>query len=559
MQKDKCLIVVNLPSSDHKSNLNKIHALHHSTLSIKLTNSVMHENMLIASLHSKAQIQEMVKNIDKKMIQNNIIFAFSYDDRNNEHIEREIPELKEISAQEIVKINEDMKNEKFIICNDGSICEFENIRSGELTESYKMPGNSFKSSANGFFTALVKDNGVSIYVTDNGGTKLFNEIFIGNIKNMYFVGGDIYLAIVYWSIGDITSIYNIFTGKKVFEGRIGNNTIKFNKNLDLFYFENTNQVFRNVNFNAENTKNNLIFKNICNENFKQQNKIFNIENYEIFYEANNLIAILTSEKIKNIIIFYNEKEVLRKNYINIDDVTFYSSNNKIYAIVEKKIKERNVYSVDSFSNDGKMTITLTEKKIKDLKVADSAFVAVTDNYEVFFYGLKGSTFTLFNKIKKTHKVIISLNNNGNICVLYDYEKDIIEFYDQGNVLNKYSHPGCTAIEWSQSGLYCCSMSVGLGTSGLIQMYDVNGRFLYKRMFAKLTHFEWKKYLEIQEIKEKAKQEYKNMYKDIEEEDEDLIKLYEVQAKENTEELISAWKEFIIFKRLEIEEYKNENK
>ncbi|KAM0679120.1 hypothetical protein BDAP_000503 [Binucleata daphniae] len=577
IQNEKCVYILNLPNPDHLATIKQLHQIHTSTLSIKLSNSVLKNNILAVHLNSKAQAQEIIKNIDKKNINDNIIYAIQDCDAKEPTLDGEDKVNDKasnmITYTPIKRCNigdffvDDMKNERFFITNDNKFSEYDNVRSGENTEMYKIESNLFTSSLHGNFIATYKDSKIVIFTTIKNKLNVFSEIFVDNVKSMEFAENETYLIVMYRKIFDYTLIYNIFTGKKVFEGIIKNNTIKFTKNMEYFYFVNTNQIFRNVNYeNVKMNVNNLIFSNIALEKFVLQKEFSRtnkcdeiseyakIKDFEMFYEFNNIFVFLTNEKVKNIVLFDNEKELIRKNYVNLIKADFYSSKTRLYAVIERKITDRSIYSIDSFTSNKRITTNQFESDVIDVKCTDNAFVAVDDDNLVHFYELKGNSFFLSRTIKKNHKVIVSLNENGHICVLYDYDKDSIEFYDNGRIIKKYSHPGCTGIEWSCSNLYCVSMSVGLGTSGLLQFYDVNGRFLYKKMFNKLTQFKWRNYMKIEELEKIAEESYDLYAKEIENEDEDLKKMYEEHQKDNVEEQINNWIDFINKKREEIDEY-----
>ncbi|KAM0673309.1 hypothetical protein GVAV_003276 [Gurleya vavrai] len=547
MQKEKCIFIFNLPEMDHKEVLTNLYNIHNSTLPIKSFNSILKDDTLIAHLHTKSQINEIIKNVDKKKIKDNTVYAVSFSNLEANFDEEYLP-LNKQNLFDIMSNFFNMKNEFYFVCNDNSVSEIENIRTGEIRENFRISGNSFVSSANGLFFAVVRDECVSIYSKDN--FHLFNEINITSVKDLYFAGEECYLAIVYKNISDNTAVYNIFSGNKVFEGRLGNNKIKFSKNLEFMIFENSNQIFKNVNLNKKNNEQ-KIFKNTKDVNFMIQKELFGIEKFESIFEFENIFVFLTGEKLKSVILIKNNIEILRKNYVNLESINFYSEKERLFALINRKAGERDIFSVDTFTPDGKSTINQIEKKVANLYTSNKSFITVSADFEINFYTFKNVSFVLTKKIKKSHKMICCLNKNGNIGVIYDYDEDMIEFYDQGNLINKYPHPGCTDIKWSCSGLYCCSLSSGLGSSGLLQFFDVNGRFLYKKVFNKLSSFEWRRFYINEEMKKKAIKDYANMVEEIENEDEDLKKYYEAQAKENIEERIAAWKDFIIARRNEV--------
>ncbi|AFM98413.1 hypothetical protein EHEL_060400 [Encephalitozoon hellem ATCC 50504] len=243
------------------------------------------------------------------------------------------------------------------------------------------------------------------------------------------------------------------------------------------------------------------------------------------------------DKIQKIIYSKGEYK-LSKTHANIEDIKFYFSENRCFALMTKNIQKKSVQFVESYGADG-ITLTQLGGCAEQIEVSDKMFAVVDSKQTLLLYSRDKFSFNMVKQIKKEDDLLIALYDD--VCCVHDSDTGNIEFYDNGELRSAYSHPSCTSISWSHSGLYVASASIGDCSSGLVQMFNKNGRLLWKKVFNRLSLFMWRPFMHIpEEDKIKAIEQFEGSIAD------DLSGEEECTA--DVGELLSKWKSYLISRK-----------
>lgn len=555
MQKEKCLFIFNLPETDLKTALEKLHNLHYSTFPIKESNSHIEKTTLVTCLYNRNTSQEIIRNIHKQKIDNKTIYALLYDQLDVE-IKDNI-ELYNFDLHELLEWQTNRRNEQIIACNNDMVRVFDNTWNGVIPDEKCFDAKKAVGSMNGLFVAVMYSDEIVVYGNKSGSFKPFQVVKMQNVTDIYFLDDDFYLFVNYKEIFNYTCIINLLTGKNIFVVKCLKEKVRMFKDKNVCYLENTNCIFER---RDGRTTEKMFFEDETRTHEKFLPVIdkfmgHNISDIDKIHENNHFLAVLTNEKIKAMYLYYKNKLVKKKTYTNFAGCNFYSTKERIFAVIEKRVDERTIICVESTKVNGESTINNIKETVSTIQVADDGFVINTSDLCILFFD-RTNAYNLVRKIKKSHKIIYALNKNGKICCVYDYGKDMIEFYARGALINRTPHANCTNIEWSQSGLYCATMSVGPSASGLVQVFDVNGNFLWKHIFNKLNHFEWRRFYVNEDCIKYVKDNYELLVGEVEEEDKDIKKMSALQAKSNIEETYRKWITFLEDKKEEYENYQS---
>ncbi|CAD25405.1 hypothetical protein [Encephalitozoon cuniculi GB-M1] len=229
---------------------------------------------------------------------------------------------------------------------------------------------------------------------------------------------------------------------------------------------------------------------------------------------------------------------LSKTHANIEEIKFYFSDKRCFALLTKSIQKKKVQFVESYGADG-ITLTQLEGCAEQMEVSDKMFAIVDSTQALLFYSRDKFGFNVTKEIKKEDDVLIALC--GEVCCVYDSDTGNIEFYDNGELRSAYTHQSCTEIAWSHSGLYVASISAGDCSSGLVQMFNRNGRLLWKKVFNKLALLMWRPFVRIsEEEKAKAMEQFEGSTTDDTGEEEECTT--------DIDGLLSKWKSYLISKK-----------
>ncbi|KAG0438301.1 hypothetical protein DMUE_3177 [Dictyocoela muelleri] len=227
--------------------------------------------------------------------------------------------------------------------------------------------------------------------------------------------------------------------------------------------------------------------------FSEDDKIIQIDDFAFDIYKGSLVNKEKSKlKVENGNIFYEGK--LLKNHQNLKSVLDFKSENRLFLQIKKKIGEREITIVESF-RDGNTFNEIPNSEY--LSVCDNYFLAVSKN-KVFFFELKRG-FVLRKTIKTEGLAIVTLNKYA-VSAVCDIEN--VELYNKDILICSYVHPACTHLKWSHSNLFLCSF----GTSGLIQVVNINGKLIWKKVFINLVDIQWRPFVKGIGDREKIKKE-----------------------------------------------------
>lgn len=400
-------------------------------------------------------------------------------------------------------------NEHFVVSHENKLSLFENDVAGKIREICMEKGfRKFVVSNTSRFIAFI---GQFVRIKYLANFELFYEIFAA-AKDLEFSENDRYVT-VYGEKG--TTVWELQSMCRVFES----------DTPDIILNEDTQTVF---------------VKDLC----EFVDFAGNVHRYEKDIEevavSGDKMAILTKGEIKSIV-FTSKGSTLEKNQPNITKADFVWSRSFLY--VHKRVSGKKDLDFLECYGGGRILMHQCESEIVDLKVSDDYAVLLDSESFVVFLQRK-TTLVEIGKVKKVNRVLLSMNRTGEVVAIYDNETDSVEFYGEGVHMSTHKHSYCNEIMWSHSGLFAASVSGALNFGGLVQMYNANGRLLWRRTFSAMLGFQWCPYAAVDSsLKEKVRREYDALVKDL------PLEYLEYAAEEDdVESLKRQWMDFLERKR-----------
>lgn len=411
----------------------------------------------------------------------------------------------DIKTSEITKINSEEAFRWFKTGNDffftitGSRFEMHSIDKRNVNVvSSAEPVTKCYFSNDGCIYGFIRGFSVSFHVGDNLDL-LWDIKFDLSPNKITFSDDNKYVAIC---LSNKAQIYNLFEGKYL-----------ASVNYTDFYFVNDSIYVANIHRLID-------IAQLSKTEFLNLNEL-SIESKGLSHSEYNRNRSVHFEDGKlQKLIYNNGKEQIVKNYVNVKKIEFSFTENRIFAFLIKNPGNEDHYSLDSISN-GEITSNSFDSKILSWAVTDNFFVVQQSNFEVKFFNKEKRLFTQVNSIKKEGQVIFAVKSN--VCCLFDESSNSVEFYDKGELRSIFSHPGCTEIKWSDSGLYVSTFSCNPVIGSLVQIFDVDGSLMYRKIYNSLKEFKWRSFPEVAE-EEKKKILTEHSLDEIEEpEDDETIK------------------------------------
>lgn len=364
-------------------------------------------------------------------------------------------------------------------------------------------------SADGSIIGFVFNNTVKFTVGNS--LQLIFDITFDCVVDKVMISDNNSFAIV--STKEKLYVYNIFKGSRTYEFDLEPFTCLENK-LNLLRSQK--------------------IVDLCLEINELSNRITNLQinNEESIYTAvhKGVKACFYDGKMQKIT-YGTTSKILT----HVKKVNFFFGDQRLFALMVKSPGKEEHYVLDTILNKEVTSMTF-DHEVLSLAVADNFFVVQLSNFEVKFYNKDKYNFTLVNTIKKDGPAVLSIS--GFISCIYDSSSNSIEFYDKGGIRSVFSHPGCTNISWSKSGLYVATYSFSSVAGCLVQIFNVNGQLMFKKIYNSLKEFGWRSYPEAS-VAEVEKIIAEHSIDEIEEEqEEDVAK---VQA------LLKEWKEYLLTK------------
>ncbi|TBU18565.1 hypothetical protein CWI42_060480 [Ordospora colligata] len=430
--------------------------------------------------------------------------------------DKEYAPLKRFEKKEFVEF-QFSGDEQFIVrCNNEFSVYDQQSKQMTIINKFKMNGKC-KASDDGIFVGIFQSNSVEI----RAGQRLYVFSILhtdGDVMKITFSQCSRYLG-VYTTKG--VELWNVMKSKCILKtgyevkNEHGINSVVFDEGM--MYLAGSKIVF-SLNLERE---------------VEPSDKYENIKS--VLQERNQIVSF--SDGRVQRIVYKMEEYKFTKTHANIDEIRFIFAKNRCFALIAKTINKVWIYFVESYGRDG-ITQTQLTGKIEQIAASDGFFVAVNSENVVFFYSRTKFGFKLMKEVRKEDGVIVALQDN--ICCLYDMDSGNIEFYDNSELRSTYTHHQCTEIVWSQSGLYVCSFSTGNCSSGLVQVFNRNGKLLWKKVFNGLMLFIWRPFMPISEDeKAKALSEFSGEISDEIDNDGEGA---------NKEELLSRWKNYLLSKK-----------
>lgn len=393
--------------------------------------------------------------------------------------------------------------------------------------NYNMIENLYFSNS-GAIIALVRGEIASFHVNESF-DKLVDIKLGGNIIEMWFNSSDEYVC---FKTESKLIIYEIKRGQVVFQSKISD-----------FCF--TNDGFYCNNRQYKLVSGEIAIKIKCEEKDQSKtegNEVRKINKKKSFVKAdgNRVIKYEVEKKISKIIFFDGEQRLSRTiTHVEKNDVFFSKSN--VYIVSSKIIEKTKRYSIECFSGN-KITVVDLENEIISMAVSDNYFVVFDSAFNLIFYLKNKYSYSIIKTVKKRGTGFVS-TMNGMTC-FYNKLQSNLEFYDIVLINKKldvvlkavYSHPGCTGLDWSHSGLFLASYSTG-PSNGLVQIFNINSNLVYTKTFGALFSFKWRPFRKLTEEEKTAigsVPDYMHVHEGIE-------------PKKDVNILLSEWKSYLISK------------
>ena len=461
---DNYLLILNLPTNvEETALLNEISP----TLNKNNTTISSCKTFLITQ-QDIPDLKNLKENIDGKKIFDKNIKAFFYKD------------IKKIPKCEVkdVKIGLNFEDETILYQNKAELNVLRNkvLEDPEVIFTQQNALNS-KFSDSGNFLILFLQESVQI-LSEN--FEVFNEFFIAGGVDFVMNKTESIIAVI--DENKKVCVFDIFKGNKICEIQ------NFKKKFTF--------------------KNNLIFdETVITESFeiKKLNDFFNLKEEKInFFSANGEnFAYFTNNTIN----FVGEKNNQKKSHVNVVDIKFYWPNddsNTLICFITKKVRDRTLYNVESYNS--KISMIQENENVEEIKFSEKNLaIKFTDKIKI--YENKNDSFFLIKEIKSEQ---INFDVIGSKIAILNLRNKTIEIFVKSKLIRTIDADKANEVIWSQSGLFLAAISRSNFSSGYINMYDVNGNFLWKKIANSLKSFEFKNF---KKLSQNEKDEIKNNYEE----------------------------------------------
>lgn len=404
-------------------------------------------------------------------------------------------ELK-FSELEQVKYNFDyLKNNYFLVAYNNTI-EMSQIEKKEVESKFTLKNiNAFFQTHCGNFFGFIKNKTIKIYAGED--FYLYYSLEMDDeIVKCSFTKNDQYLIVE--TEKDIFA-YEFDTCKE---------TCVIDKdNVEMYQF----YIFEDVQYINLflNDKSNKLISLKDNtekkfENFSESEHKFYSKNeafVEIF-KLKNQHKLITNHTSK---LYANVEEF--KVLLVERETLFGRDAQKVYVYVKKNIKDVRNYALEIIQKD-KISSLSIKKSIKEFTAINEGCVVQYEDGEMEIFVEGDYTYKSILKVRKVGTCLVKLNYlNGTLyTAVFDSREDKLEMYQNERRVALFTHKKCTDMKWSPCGLYIAVFSEEASAGGMLQVFSIDGKVLYKQIYTRLSQFEWREYnlLSKTEIKEKLK-------------------------------------------------------
>lgn len=467
--------------------------------------SAMANNVIVSLLETPEKVQTLVSDINSGPWSTRAC-TLDFFHRRIAQKPRDYEDVKKISERDLVLGTE---NEYFVVSHENKLSLFENDVAGKIREVCTERGfRKFVLSNTFRFVAFI---GQFVRIKYLAGFELFYEIF-AEARDVVFSENDKYIVV---HGKKDTTIWEVRSMHKVFETEASG----------LILNEAAQTVF---------------IKDLCEFVDFEGNVRKHEREIDKVAVCGEKMAILTKGDIKSIV-FVSECETLEKNQPNIAKADFVWSRSFLY--VHKRVSGKKDLDFLECYGDGTILMYQCENEVVDFKVSDN-YVVLFDSESFVIFLQRKKTLVEIGRVKKVNRVLLSMNGTGEVVAIYDNETDGVEFYGEGVLMSRHKHSYCNDIIWSKSGLFAVSVSGALNFGGLVQMYNANGRLLWRRTFSAMLGFQWCPYAVVDcSLKERVKREYDVLVKEL-----PATNMDNAADEDDVESLKRQWVEFLRKKR-----------
>jgi hypothetical protein len=467
-------------------------------------NVIIKNNKCLITFDTKEEAQEAVRNINKTP--GTRAFTLTDIGKTLDRIVSDYTPLENISYECLIN-NQFSKDEEFVVFNDGNFSLW-GVNNEDVDSLYKQKAyGSIIVSCTGIFLANFYNDKLVCYATNF--SKIFTDLYFeSQISSVKFSRNDTYM-VVYTQ--NKVNIIDTFKGRIILSKNKEN--VEIDSKEENIYFMTSCLIYRLANLTEE-------------LDFPVDLKILtSFEDQSLsFYEG----------KVQRII-YQSKKSTTKKTQANINSVNFGFTDKSGYAFITKQIKNTFLYTLEVYRDNTIFMINF-ENKLVDYKVSDKMVVTYDILRNVSIYSQEKSGYNKIKQIEKEGDVLVSISRS--VVCLYDEISENLEFYEGGELQSVYPHRGCSELHWSRSGLYLSAIS---DLSGVLQLFNNNGKLLFKKVFNVFDRFIWRPFIKLSdEEKEKIKEYDLSKY---------IAELSISAASEyNLETLVSNWKSFLLRKK-----------
>ncbi|ORD97617.1 hypothetical protein HERIO_527 [Hepatospora eriocheir] len=414
---------------------------------------------------------------------------------------------KSIEFEKIEPINYDfdwVKEENFSICYSNNVFATYTVDNKSIVEKYEV---------NNISKAFYSPDGTILAFVNNQTCK-----FIANDANNLVL--EIELES---SINKVVFSNNINQTYAILETDKNYYVLDVNKNSELLKF--SSQSYE-ITYSGVYLKDDNMFMRFDDEIVSEVkcDKIF-------FSETDDRIVEFYKNGSQKIVIKKDNQIIKTKTFSSIIDIHVAFNTNQCICV----FKNKNSSTFISIFEGDLITNKLIDINVNEVYATDNRLVIVDSLFKLHVFVIKTNSIDFKEIINKNNEVKLSLNRD--VIVLFDYMESNIEFYDNEVCRTKFTFKNCSDMKWSCNKLYLAVYSYETAGNNL-QIFNLNGKLIFKKNFDNLRSFEWRNYKVIDSVTRDLiiKNNSESISKLIEDDKEILV---------DKSELIKQWRDYLL--------------